>query len=118
MKVCKECEKRGKQWNGDNPVCGFNNGKFNPENWNCASLNKLRAYCRDHGYSYRDDVNNASIGVFPIPDNDIISGYIVMTWYKSRGRTGRAIVMCDDSEPVILNEEMAEAIIESHERLL
>lgn len=41
--MCIYCDKRGKTWSGDSPVCGFDDNQlFNKGNWNCALLNKLR----------------------------------------------------------------------------
>lgn len=108
---CKECVERGKTWSGNNPVCAFENKEFGQENWMCASMNFLRDLCREHGYTRRDDMAAASIGVLHIPENDIVNGYLVMTWYKERGRTGTAVVMCDSMSPEILNKEMAEEVI-------
>lgn len=115
--MCKECIERGKTWEGSDPVCGFDvSGTFDPSNWNCATLNILRDYCyekgyrQEGGYTHRDDSAAASIGVLHIPENDIVSGYLVMSWYKSRGRTGTANIICDDMIDQ-LSEDQAEAII-------
>jgi hypothetical protein len=61
----------------------------------------------------RDDMECASIGYVPYVDeegNDQ-NGYIVMTWYKDRGRTGSAFVMSDDSPIRELTEIMAQRAI-------
>lgn len=108
--------------------CAFSdNGMFHTANWNCKTMNRLREIAGEHHddeatlpwYSWfmRDDMQNASIGVIRIPehyreDNNMMSGYLVMTWYKSRGRTGQAWIVCDDDEPTKLNLRTAQFIIE------
>ena len=112
--MCKECEIRGKTWEGSDPTCAFNTDVFNSENWNCATMNKLRSICYDKGFYNRDDNASASIGVLTIPESDDAYGYLIMTWYKSRGKVGKAVVMCDDEEPHILTLKESEAIIKSY----
>lgn len=105
--ACKLCKERGKTWEGDDPKCAFENKTFDTDNWNCATMNKLRDIAEEQSELYwRDDAGPASFGAIPFK-GDNWQGYIVMTWYKSRGRTGRALLMCDDEEPQILTEEMA-----------
>lgn len=101
--ACKLCENRGKTWEGDNPKCAFDeNGVFNSDNWNCATMNKLRDIADSMDTDFRDDNSCGSIGYVPMdndyaPDNfDTFGGYIVMSWYKNRGRTGNAVFMTDD----------------------
>lgn len=82
MYQCEACKKRGKTWNGDDPVCGFDHsGKFNPENWNCSTLNQLRSIAWDNGLvSSSEDDNNVAIFNY--------NGYfLILGWYKNRGRT-------------------------------
>lgn len=76
---CPRCEERKKDWESDDPVCGFTKqGNFKPDNWNCATLNALRelsespTYCGD----YRMSV---------IAMEDI--GFGILKWYKDRGNT-------------------------------
>jgi len=66
-------------------------------------------------------MQQASIGVLTIPehlledeDDEIKAGYIVMTWYKSRGATGNAVVMWDDHEVAPLNFATAKFVIEQY----
>ncbi|MBR8661188.1 hypothetical protein [Brevibacillus sp. NL20B1] len=101
---CKLCIERGKTWNGDDPRCAFETGVFSPDNWNCATMNALREISRQLRTTYRDDMAAASIGYVPF-EGDEYSGYIVMTWYKDRGRTGNAFIAWDD-EPI---RELTEA---------
>lgn len=109
--MCKRCETRGQTWAGDAPTCAFDkHGNFTADNWNCATMNALREAARIIGTAYHDDDAAASIGTVPFESDDY-SGYIVMTWYKNRGRTGNALIMWDDHEPRTLTEADAEAAL-------
>jgi hypothetical protein len=96
--MCELCEKRGKTWEGSDPICAFVDGVFTSPNWNCATMNRLREIAEEHDWTHRDDNAAASIGYIPFEGNEE-SGYIVLTWYKRRGATGNAVVMWDE-EPV------------------
>ena len=108
---CGMCRERGKTWTGSDPRCAFENGVFNPDNWDCATMNALRERAEELGTDFRDDMAAASIGYVPFESEDG-AGYVVMTWYKDRGRTGQAIVMWDDEEPRPLTEEDALAALD------
>ena len=77
---CPRCKERVKDWNGDDPKCGFDeNGNFLEHNWNCATLNALRdmgeeneVWCNDN---YMTIVSRFDVG------------HGVLSWYKSRGAT-------------------------------
>lgn len=92
--------------------CAFEKGIFNHDNWNCETMNVLRERC---DYEFRDDTSAGSFGVIHIPDVEaggpLQQGYIVMTWYKQRGTTGRAYVVNDDDEPAPLTLTTAEHVI-------
>lgn len=79
---CKLCIERGKTWQGDDPVCGFDAaGKFNKDNWNCATLNKLREIAWQNGLVVSSEDDN-NLAVFNH------NGYfLILGWYKDRGRT-------------------------------
>lgn len=85
---CPRCSTRVKDWNGSDPICGFNeDGTFKERNWNCATLNALRELLYDET-DYRVSVssgNDHSVGV--IHDSD--AGSAILTWYKHRGRTDK-----------------------------
>jgi len=69
------------------PKCAFTPlGNYNKDNWECQTMVKLRQL-EDH-HDWNDD---ESIGIVKISN-----GYLVMTYYKGRGRTGNAMIMCDD----------------------
>jgi hypothetical protein len=86
-RVCRRCEARGQDWAGDAPKCGFLDGKpFLSSNWNCATLNALRDHA-ERSQVYNDDQYAA---ILPIPDS---GEFIVLCWYKHRGRTESACVI-------------------------
>lgn len=121
--ACRLCKERGKTWEGSDPVCAFENGVFSPKNWNCATMSKLRRLSEGLGNSDRDDDSCGSIGYVPLSDNyapatyEGYGGYIVMMWYKERGRVGHALFMTDEgAEPLTL--EHAEIAIRTAERWL
>ncbi|MFZ4454254.1 hypothetical protein [Salibacterium aidingense] len=101
MTECRMCWERGKTWNGDDPRCAFPGGVFTPNNWNCATMGRLRAMAEENGHCDRDDNSCGSIGFVRMNDDyapedyDGLGGYVVMSWYKDRGKTGHAIVMDD-----------------------
>lgn len=125
---CKMCRARGKTWEGGDPKCAFALDAFHTDNWNCATMNALRTIAvgpmdgwePEPGRLHRriDDAAG-SFGAIPFcdiecPDDEYHSGYVVMTWYKSRGQTGRALVMWDDNSPRNLTEATALAVIGQH----
>lgn len=111
--ACIRCAQRGKTWSGGDPRCAFENGTFNGDNWNCATMNELREMSRQFETYRRDDMAAASIGYVPFEGDDY-SGYIVMTWYKDRGRTGNAVIMWDDNPVRELTELDALTAIRQH----
>jgi len=106
---CKLCKERGKTWEGSDPKCAFESGTFNMDNWNCATMNELRDIAGEIGLNYRNGLDSASFGAVPFEE-----GYIVMTWYKSRGKTGNAQVMHDNEPAKPLTEEIALQAINHH----
>lgn len=118
--ACRLCKERGKTWEGSDPVCAFENGVFSPKNWNCATMSKLRRLSEGLGNSDRDDDSCGSIGYVPLSDNyapatyEGYGGYIVMMWYKERGRVDNALFMTDEgAEPLTI--EHAEIAIKTAE---
>lgn len=119
--TCKLCNERGKTWSGDDPKCAFKDNLFTTDNWNCATMNELRRISDEIETKMRNDMSCASVGIVPL-DNDYLdymeyenvdSGYIVMTWYKERGRTGNALIMWDEQVRP-LTELEAVAVIEAY----
>ncbi|MGB7588789.1 MAG: hypothetical protein WBM00_08785 [Solirubrobacterales bacterium] len=88
--ACRRCEERGKTWSGDDPVCGFDaGGNFGTKNWNCATLNALRDAARDLGTVVWSDDDQATI----LPGPQESAAFVVLRWYKERGRTDEALWM-------------------------
>lgn len=96
--TCPMCMERGKDWEGSDPNCAFDeNGTFKKDNWNCATMNELRYIAEKNNTSFR--YWDESIGHVVIMDEyGEPEDFIVMTWYKNRGKTSNAVVMFDDSE--------------------
>ena len=65
------------------PKCAFPNGVFASDNWNCATANLLRDAARQDepdGHTVWSEDQNAAL----IPWDGV---FVVMGWYKHRGRT-------------------------------
>jgi hypothetical protein len=105
--TCKMCIERGKTWVGDDPKCAFETGPFSGYNWNCATMNALRDIADNVGLHHRDDMESGSFGAVPCSE-----GYIVMAWYKNRGKTGAALVIDENAGVSDLTEAVALAAIE------
>ena len=105
---CNLCATTPKDWEGDDRKCAFESGTFSDDNWNCATMSKLRAIAEN----YRAFGDDQSIATIPIDETEgRNSGWLVMNWYKSRGRTDlcQFISYGDNAN---LKLEHAEAIIE------
>jgi len=101
--MCNFCDERGKTWEGSDPKCAFEAEIFNSDNWNCATMNKLRDLAVDCK-AYADD---QSCAIIPIPDD---YEFVILSWYKSRGRTeGAWIVSEEEIKPLTI--DIAENII-------
>lgn len=100
-------------------TCAFDNKekKFNKNNWNCATMNKLREIAKtkeDCHYFRTDDCG--TVGIIPVfaDINLEITGYLVMMWYKEQGRTDQAYIMnIYGIHPLYLED--AEALIRYYE---
>lgn len=108
---CPLCQQRGKYWTGDDPVCAFTNFRFSFDNWNCATMNKLREIAHKLGLVWRDDLGAGSFGAVPFEGPEY-QGYIVMTWYKEQGTVNNAILICDDEPVREINLQIAEEAIQ------
>ena len=123
---CPRCLARGKDWTGGDPKCAFLSGVFDTDNWNCATANCLRELAdafwtngdgSDKVWTHRS-FSAGSMGVVQIPETGPTAiGYVVMTWYKDRGRTGQMWVMYDDDPPRPLTLSEAEEILEAYAEL-
>jgi hypothetical protein len=112
--VCAMCEERGKTWEGGDPECAFRGGYFTHGNWNCATMNALREYGLETAqrdvetpkHCWNEDQNCL---VIPVDDHLGLScNFIVLGWYKSRGKTEQAREMTDhEMRPLRLSTAMA-----------
>ena len=94
--------------------CAFSNGIFSSDNWNCATMNKLREIVKKAGLFWRDD-SIGSIGVLPIDLNEFY-GFLVMLWYKERGQVEQAILLSSERPPTLLTLDLVLKIIEDYEK--
>ena len=96
---------RGKTWEGGDPECAFTKTFFSPENWNCATMNALRDLTEDRDFWESD--NHAAM--LPIPH---AGEFLVMRWYKNRGRVDVAAVLNDQREFEAFSIRVAEHILD------
>lgn len=88
---CPACIKQGwPDYFGSAPTCGWKeDGTFNPDNWNCETLVRLRMRAREMGTVVW--MNDHNLYVVPLErthfDDD---GWAVLTSYKEHGATESA----------------------------
>lgn len=109
---CKRCMDREKTWQGGDPRCAFEHRVFSYDNWNCATMNILRDICekdmdKHSCYPYNNDQRAWLIPAFDMGE------FLVLTWYKSRGKTDGAFII-DEEKHTVLTIEEAEAIIKQY----
>lgn len=119
MIFCPRCTKRGKTWNGSDPKCGFQSGWFNEDNWCCATLAALQQLAYE-----KDLVKWAGVGcdeklaVFPVELDDgnepRYFGFLVLAWYKHRGRIGRAVFMQSDELITAPTYDLCDRVLKEH----
>ena len=102
-KICKACESRGKTWKGGDPKCAFPDGVFTEENWMCATMNLLREKVEDSAFAH-DDHSTALVALY---DNPRI---LLLHWYKSRGCTDVASLICGTEKDALTEAEALEYI--------
>src|SRR5277367_6706900 len=108
--ICRLCERRIKDWVGDDARCAFNSdGTFAADNWNCEMMNRLRKSCEDSLFTgssqatlYTDD---QTLGVHARDGK-----FLILGWYKSRGAVESAFVV-DGSITRKLNYAEAESFL-------
>lgn len=103
---------------GDDRQCAFHaDGTFNPENWNCATIDALI------GFPTRNDArvvhgNDEQCEVTPTyidDDSDDYGGFIVTTRYKRRGRTESMVYVGQFNPALQVTFEFVERVIKSRE---
>lgn len=106
-RACPRCKTAPK--NASPRECAFTGYAFSDDNWNCATMNTLRALVEQEGLRvYGED---ESLGVIRCPDS--IGGFLVLSWYKDRGRTSVAqFVSSMGVEPLTLT--IADTVIEAN----
>jgi len=105
---CRMCRDRGKTWDGADPTCGFNaDGSWNPDNWNCATMNELRnAVAVDA--EWNDDQYCGRLALREGDDRLPCGAFLILGWYKSRGRTEYAGILCGyEIDPLTEDEAVA-----------
>ena len=105
MSDCSRCKERGKpDYFGSDPECAFPDGVFNSSNWQCATMNDLRDKvdeCDEYLSLGSLRVNDQSAALLA----DDAGRYIVLSWYKNRGRTEGAWLMSETHiEPLTLKD--------------
>jgi len=108
--TCKRCEERGHPASfGSAPKCAFEEGEFSSDNWNCATMNELRAIAEEREVWNQDQY----CSIIPVPESEDDCGeFLVLGWYKHRGKTEAAWVIDEDWAPTRLDLPMAERILE------
>lgn len=118
---CKEDPQPG--WFASPRKCAFPDGVFTSDNWNCATMSLVRYKCPgnfdDHGLIYGDEDEYCSAKyidldgeTFPALGRDV-SGFLVLQWYKRRGRVTGAVVMDCDGGHTEFTLTMADALLMS-----
>jgi hypothetical protein len=118
---CPRCRKAYVNGRPDNfgsaPECAFKTGVFDSSNWQCQTMNELRDLVEDTAV-YNDDQWAA---VIAIPNDDVrtarVADFIILGWYKHRGRT-EAAYMLDQDHPIMpLTLAVAEKVLAGKSRL-
>lgn len=113
--ACPACVARGKTWQGDNPRCAFaHGGEFNPDNWNCATMNRLRTLPVVRAFG--DDETCAIVPLPEAMEGDDGSGFIVLSWYKHRGCCEGAVCFIDQRPAPLTLARAQRAITAGEER--
>lgn len=94
--------------------CAFNaDGSFNPQNWNCETLNVLLGDKPKivHGDDEQCEITPTYLDTGE--DDDQYGGYIVTTRYKRRGRTDSVIYVGMFHPPLPITFAFVERVIQS-----
>ena len=115
---CTLCAQRGKTWTGSDPKCAFSrNGKFDRDNWNCATVNELRDIVYEGqelphwiAYQYCDDMKYATVNLWDCEEIGAMALWVC--WYKSRGSTDNMLLLFSDKPARPPTEAETLAIVE------
>lgn len=115
-KACPRCKADGERppHFGGNRKCAFESGVFDQDNWNCSTMNALR-HMIPEGFAKEQRVAGGSVwnddewcGVIPCAEDG--GDFLVLGWYKDRGRTQLAAIVSEHKmSPLTVAE--AEAIL-------
>lgn len=113
--MCERCQADPQPSNFLSPrKCAFDNhGKFDPDNWSCATLSHLV----DVSYAWDNCIYGADESLQPVlcdPERD--GGWVVLTRYKTRGRVSSAIWVGDFFPPREVTLELVERALAYHVR--
>lgn len=89
--------------------CAFKTGSFTPDNWNCATMHHLRVLADDESKSVQTWHNDQTATLTPVGN---CGEFLVLGWYKRRGRTEQAFILNDINFPMPLTLAQANAIID------
>jgi hypothetical protein len=104
---------------GSDRQCAFATGVFSYDNWQCMTALDLRALAgEDHyGDGYQPGAatvkhNDQSAALLANPADGCL-GFVVLGWYKSRGRT-EYLGYLDETKVIPLTLEMAEEVLRGY----
>jgi hypothetical protein len=104
--ICAACEKRGKTWEGGDPICSFpNGGEFDSAGWNCATANAIRDLCgqddphpaADHRYCNDQHYSTIKVDRVRLLTGSALALWV--SWYKHRGRTEAMWLLSENELP-------------------
>ncbi len=100
---CQRCVRRQKSEDAiEKSVCGFPDGQFSTENWNCETLNAIRRTVWSSPLSQVTCSDEQYCAVLPLQGR-----FFILSWYKNRGRTEGAWYL-KESTMLPLSLEQAE----------
>ena len=112
-RICLRCEERGKTWEGSDPRCAFpGRGLFVSDNWNCATMGLLRSLVEGFDDEVFSDDHYA--GFLSIPGG----AWLLLQWYKRRGRTDQLYLMREGEAPYTPTLEEVERALSFYEEVL
>ena len=130
--VCAACKARelADRSQGDAPRCGFpgsdGTATFVADNWNCATLNALRALVDESqdpmpagvSYYFCDNQKMATVYTHDIElDDEPLGMMLWMTWYKRRGTTEQVWILAEGRPPRLPTERELRAILAHYQQL-
>ncbi len=118
--TCKSCRVipvEERQRCSDEIKCAFDSeGNFNPDNWCCQTMHKLKDYARDYGTYYHEPEGRSSISTLKIPENDVFNGYITIVTCTEGGATDNAVMIGKEKQRP-LSLEVAEITLSYYDNI-